>query len=288
MRYQAPQTIEQAVALLAGESGNARILAGGTDLLVQLRSQQIEPDLLVDIKKIPAMKEISKTSDGWRIGAAVSCAEMGEHTDLYKAWPGVVEAAGLIGSTQVQGRCTVAGNLCNSGPAADSVPALIAAGATVSIVGPGGSRTVAAEDFNLGPGQNVLQKGEIVDAILLPHQAPNSGDAYLRFIPRTEMDIAVVGAAVNLSLDADGVCVAARVALGAVAPTALLVPDAADALIGTRLDENALEKLGRAATAACNPIDDKRGSIEFRKDVAAVMAKRAAVIALNRAGGTAS
>lgn len=285
MRYEAPPTFEQAVALLAAEPGDARVLAGGTDLLVQLRGGQIEPDLLIDIKKIPAAREINRLGDGWRIGAAVSCAEMGEHPDLRDAWPGVVEAAELIGSTQVQGRCTIAGNLCNSGPAADSVPALIAAGATVKIAGPGGARELPVEAFNLGPGSNVLEKGEIVEAILLPARAPNSGDAYLRFIPRTEMDIAVVGAGISFSLDANGICVSARVALGAVAPTALLVTEAAAALIGTSVDDAALENLGAAATAACAPIDDKRGTIEFRKDIAAVLAKRVARIALKRAGG---
>lgn len=285
MRYEAPATIEQAAALLAAEPGDARILAGGTDLLVQLRGGQIEPDLLVDIKKIPATRKISRNDDGWRIGAAVSCAEMGEHPGLCAAWPGVVEAAELIGSTQIQGRCTVAGNLCNSGPAADSVPAMIAAGATVCIIGPNGARQIPVEAFNLGPGKNVLKKGEIVEAILLPPKQAGSADAYLRFIPRTEMDIAVVGVGVNLQLGDDGICNAARVALGAVAPTALLVEDAAAALIGTRIDDDALETLGAAASAACAPIDDKRGTIEFRKDIAAVLARRTAKIALARARG---
>jgi carbon-monoxide dehydrogenase medium subunit len=183
----------------------------------------------------------------------------------------------------VKGRATIGGNLCNASPAADSVPALIAAGAIVCIVGPQGSRKVLVEEFVMGPGKTTLARGELVASFLLPRRAPHSGDAYLRFTPRTEMDIAVVGAAVNLTLDNDGVCTRARVSLGAVAERALLVPEAATAMIGTRVDEAALERLAAAASAACRPIDDKRGTKEFRIKVSGVMARRAAAIALERA-----
>jgi carbon-monoxide dehydrogenase medium subunit len=285
MRYEAPTTITEAVKLMSGRAGLARVLAGGTDLLVQMKTDRIEPDLLVDVKRIPGMRTITEKNGGFRIGAAVCGAELGEHKALRKAWPGVVEAANLIGSTQIQGRATVVGNLCNASPAADSVPAMVAAGASAVIAGPGGKRTVPVEAIGVGPGKTSLKKGEIVEAILLPKRPPRSGDAYLRFIPRTEMDIAVVGAGVSLTLDTKGVCTAARVALGAVAARVLLVPEAAAALIGTKVDDAALERLAAAASAACQPIDDKRGTIEFRIKVAGVLARRAAQTALKRARG---
>jgi carbon-monoxide dehydrogenase medium subunit len=245
----------------------------------------IEPDLVVDIKNIPEMKTITAEAGGFRIGAAVSGAALGEHPDVKKLWPGVVEATELIGSTQIQGRATMVGNMCNASPAADSVPAMIAAGAVVTVVGPNGRRDVPVEEICIGPGKTSLAKGEIVTSVLLPARPPRSGDAYLRFIPRTEMDIAVVGAGVSLTLDEGGTCTAARVGLGAVAARPLLVAPAADALIGTKVDEAALEALAAAASAACKPIDDKRGTIEYRTKVAGVMARRAAVIALARARG---
>jgi carbon-monoxide dehydrogenase medium subunit len=277
--------MKEAVGLMAKAKGNAFVLAGGTDLLVRLKSGLIEPDLVVDIKRIDSMRTITKVGGGFRIGAAVSGAELGEHAALRKAWPGVVEAANLIGSHQVQGRCTMVGNLCNASPAADSVPAMIAAGAQAVIIGPKGKRTIPVEDVVIGPGKTSLKKGEIVDAILLPKPKPNTGDAYLRFIPRTEMDIAVVSAGVCLTLGAKSVIKSARVALGAVAPTVLLVDAAAKAIVGTTLDDEALAALARACEAACKPIDDKRGTIEFRTEVAGVLARRAAAIAYQRAGG---
>jgi aerobic carbon-monoxide dehydrogenase medium subunit len=283
MQYEAPQSLEIATALLARASGSARVLAGGTDLLVQLRSGLIEPDLVVDIKHIPEMRTITAEDGGFRIGAAVSGAQLGEHQGVHKLWPGVVEAVELIGSTQIQGRATMVGNMCNASPAADSVPAMIAAGAIVNVVGPDGRREVPVEAICIAPGKTSLGKGEIVASVLLPARPPRSGDAYLRFIPRTEMDIAVVGAGVSLTLDDKGVCSAARVGLGAVAARPLLVADAAAALIGTTIDQAALDALAAAASAACKPIDDKRGTIEYRTKVAGVLARRAAVIALERA-----
>ncbi|MCP5367308.1 MAG: xanthine dehydrogenase family protein subunit M [Hyphomicrobiales bacterium] len=283
MRYEAPETVEAAVALLAGAGGEARVLAGGTDLLVQMRADMVRPDLLVDVKRIPELRRITADDAGFRIGAAVAGAELGEHAELKAAWPGVVEAAELIGSTQIQGRATLGGNLCNGSPAADSVPALIAAGARVAIVGPGGRREVPVESVVTGPGKTSLARGEIVAAFLLPRPVAGTGDAYLRFIPRTELDIAVVGAGVCLTRGGDGTCAAARVSLGAVAPTALVADEAAAAIVGKTLDEAALENLAAAARAACRPIDDKRGTKEFRTEVAGVMARRAALIAWQRA-----
>ena len=283
MRYEAPKTLKAAIALLSGAQGLTRVLAGGTDLLIQMRGGRVEPELLVDVKGIPEMTSIVAKNGGFRFGAAVSCMELVEHEAFAKAWPGVAEAVKLIGSIQIKGRASVGGNLCNASPAADSVPALIAAGATVSIVGPNGRREARVEDIATGPGKTSLAKGEIVASILLPRRPPHSGDAYLRFIPRTEMDIAVVGAGANLTLDDKGVCSQARVSLGAVAERALLVPEAAAALIGTKVDAAALKRLGAAASAACRPIDDKRGTKEYRIKVAGVMARRAAEIALDRA-----
>ena len=275
--------MEGAVALLAGATGEARVLAGGTDLLVQMRADVVDPALIVDIKKIKETRSITEEKGGWRIGAAVTGAELKEHPRLKQVWPGVVEAANLIGSTQVQGRATMGGNLCNGSPAADSVPALIAAGAVATLAGPQGRRDLPVEDVMLGPRKLALKKGEFVVSFLLPPRPPRSSDAYLRFIPRTEMDIAVVGAGVSLTADGGGTITAARVSLGAVAARVLLVPAAAEAIVGSRLDRPAQDRLEAAARAACAPIDDKRGTIEFRIQVAGVLTRRAALIALDRA-----
>ena len=283
LRYEAPETVEDAVRLLAGADGDAKALAGGTDLLVQLRTDFVRPGLIVDLKRIPALMDVTANGAGIRVGAAVSGATLGKNAAAKAAWPGVVEALELIGSTQIQGRASLGGNLCNGSPAADSVPALIAAGAVCEVAGPGGTRSVPVEDVITGPGQLCLGSDEIVVSFTLPQPPPRSGDAYLRFIPRTEMDIAVVGAGVALTLDEAGVCTHARLSLGAVAPRPLLVEDGAKALIGTRVDDDALAALGAAASAACNPIDDKRGTIEYRVKVAGVLARRAALIALERA-----
>ncbi len=283
MQYESPQSIDGAVSLLAGAAGEVRVLAGGTDLLVQLRAGVRDPALVVDIKNIRETREIAAENGGYRIGAAVSGAEIGEHARLKAAWPGVVEAVELIGSTQIQGRASMGGNLCNASPAADTVPALIAAAAICRVAGPDGIREVPVEDICTGPGKTSLARGEFVVSLFLPERAARAADAYLRFIPRTEMDIAVVGVGVNLTLDASGVCSAARVALGAVAPTAILVPDAGTALVGTKVEKMDLENMAAAARAACKPVNDKRGTIEYRTKVAGVLARRACNIALDRA-----
>jgi aerobic carbon-monoxide dehydrogenase medium subunit len=283
MRYESPATVKDAVALLAKEKGKAFILAGGTDLLVKMKAGMLEPDLVVDIKRIKGMADIKKSASGFVIGAGTPCVALNENAALSKAWPGVVEAANLIGSKQVQGRCTMSGNLCNASPAADSVPALVAANAKVTIAGPKGK--LAVEDVPAGVGRTNLKKGEFIESITIPAKKPKSGDAYLRFIPRTEMDIAVVSVGINLTIDGKGVITAARVALGAVAPTVLLVKEAAKAIIGSKLDAEAKARLSAAASAACKPIDDKRGTIEFRTEIAGVLVRRAAEIAYQRAGG---
>ncbi len=284
MRFEVPGSVDEAVALLASAEGGGRILAGGTDLLVQLRAGMVSPSLVVDVKKITEMMTISEDGGVFTIGAAVPSAELGEHPTLKKAWPGVVEAMDLVGSTQIQGRATLGGNLCNASPAADSVPAMIVARAVCNIVGPNGPREAPVEDIATGPGQTSLAAGEIVVSIRLPKRPARSGDAYLRFIPRTEMDIAVVGAAVNLTLDDNGVCADAMVSLGAVAARALFVDAGRQALIGTKVDDAAMQALDAAAQAAASPIDDKRGTIAFRTKVSGVLARRAAAIALTRAG----
>ncbi|MDA0826294.1 MAG: xanthine dehydrogenase family protein subunit M [Proteobacteria bacterium] len=285
MRFESPTTTKAAATLLASESGVAHVLAGGTDLLVRMKMGSIEPDLVVDIKRIESLRTLKVAAAGVQIGAAVPAVRLGESDKLRSLWPGVVEAANLIGSDQIQGRCTVVGNLCNASPAADSVPALIAAGAKALVVGPKGKRRVAVEKVVLGPGRTSLARDEFIEAVVLPARTGKSADAYLRFTPRTEMDIAVVSAAINLTLSR-GIVQSAKVVLGAVAPTAVIVPEAAKALIGTKLDDAALDKMVAACRAACNPIDDKRGTIAYRTKVAGVMARRAALIAYERAGGS--
>jgi carbon-monoxide dehydrogenase medium subunit len=281
--YVAPASAEEAAAALAAGGAAARALGGGTDLLVQLRSGRLKPGLIVDLKRIPGAIGIREEDGGFVIGAATPGALLGEHPGLTRAWPGVVEAAMLIGSTQIQGRASMAGNLCNASPAADSVPALIAAWATCLIVGPSGRRTAPVGTIAVGPGSTSLASGEFVLEIRLPVCPARSADAYLRSIPRTEMDIAVVGAGVNLTLDEAGVVAEARVALGAVAPTVIVASEAGAALVGSRLDDAALARLDEAARAACNPISDKRGTAEYRTKIAGVLARRVATIAYARA-----
>jgi len=284
LSFAAPTSIDEAVKILAGASGMAKVLAGGTDLLVQLRSGRVRPDLIVDTKRIPGLIGIREESDHFVIGASTPGVEIYENEALTTAWPGIVEGMDLIGSEQIQGRASFAGNLCNASPAADSVPALIAARATAVIAGPNGSREAPVEAIVTGPGQTSLAKGEFVVEFHIPKPKPHQSDAYLRFIPRTEMDIAVVGCGVNVTLDANGVCTDARVVLGAVAPTQVIAEEAGAALIGHRLDDETLSNLDAAAGRACKPINDKRGTIEYRIKVAGVLARRAAAIAFERAG----
>ncbi len=283
IKYSAPTTLDDAVAAMAAAKGTGRVLAGGTDLLVQMRAGFVKPgSSIIDVKKIKEMMSIEENAGVFRIGAAVSGMRLHDHPTFKKAWPGVLEAINLIGSKQIQGRASAGGNLCNASPAADSVPALVAAGAMVTVQGPKGRREVAVEKFNTGPGRTILEPGEIVVSLTLPARPAGSSDAYLRLIPRTEMDIAVVGLGVSLTMK-DGTCTAARVGLGAVAPTVLLVEAAAKALIGSKLDDKALEAAAAACRAACKPIDDKRGTIVYRTKIAGVLLKRVTAIAAARA-----
>lgn len=282
IRYEAPATVAEAVKLIHDDPG-AKILAGGTDLLVQFHGGLRQPSAFVDVKRIPDLVDIAVDDAGLHLGAAACAAAIAERPEVKRLWPGLAEAVHLIGSTQIQGRGTVGGNLCNASPAADTTCALIVNRATCVIAGPSGERLVPVEDFVVSPGKTVLGRGELLVAIRVPRPAPRTSDAYLRLIPRSEMDIAVAGAAVSIAVDRGGVCTAARVAIGAVAPTALLVPAAAQALIGTKLDEPALDAAARAASAAARPIDDKRGTVAYRRTVAGVLTRRAAKIAAARA-----
>lgn len=280
--FHSPATLAEAVDLLRG--AGARPLGGGTDLIVQMRSGRVGSPAVVDLKRIPGLSGIRRDAGGgFVIGAATPCTALRADAALVAAWPGVVEAANLIGSVQVRNRATMAGNLCNASPAADSVPALIAAGARCRVIGPAGERELAVADVPAAPGRTNLAPGEIVAEIVLPAQAASAADAYLRLTPRTEMDIAIVGAGAWVALAADGTCSDARLALGAVAPTARLVHAAREALVGTSLDEAALAALSAACQAAADPIDDKRGSAAYRIAMAGVLARRAVLKAAERA-----
>ena len=285
MQYHTPSSFSEAVTISKSADGLVKYLAGGTDVLVQLKIGNNSPDHLIDIKKIPGVKEIALREDGgWTIGAAVSGVQLTNHKKLSREWPGLVEGMELVGSAQIQSRATLVGNLCNGSPAADSVPGMIAAGASVSVVSSSGTAEVLVEDIPVGPGLTNLGTGEIITAVNLPKRNKHEGDAYLRFIPRTEMDIAVVGCAVNLSLEND-VISSAKVVLGAVGPKVEVATPAAQCLLGEKLDENILSIFSDKCSELAKPISDKRGSEEFRKEVIGVIAKRAAKKAYDRALG---
>ena len=284
--YLAPTSAADALAALsqaASAGTRTQMLAGGTDVLVQMRSTDKGPRTFVDVKHIAEANELRIDADEVFVGAAIASAELNENAELKSILPGLIESADLIGSTQIQGRATIGGNLCNSSPAGDTIPALIACGAVCVIASPDGNREVSTEDFVTGVGTNVLQPTEFLVGFKIPRPKGKTADAYLRFIPRTEMDIAVCGAGVALTLDDSGTCTAARVAVGAVAITALPVPDAAAALIGTKVDDAALAAAAAASSALAKPITDKRGTVEYRKKVVGVLTKRAGAIARDRA-----
>ena len=285
--YAAPTSVSDVLTLLDDHSRSGeptQILAGGTDVMVQMRSVNREPRTIIDIKRLEETNRLEVGVEDIYIGSAIPSAQMQEHAELKALYPGLLEAADLIGSTQVQGRATVCGNLCNASPAGDSIPALIAAGAVCDIATASGSRELAVEDFVIGVGQNALATGEFLLGVKLRRPQASTKDAYLRFTPRTEMDIAVAGVGVSVSLDG-AECVAARVVIGAVAKTALLVGEAAEALIGTVLDEASLQQAGEACQAAAQPISDKRGSAAYRRKVVGVLCRRALAVARDRALG---
>ncbi len=285
INYESPKTIADAVALLAAHGDKARPLSGGTDLVIQLRAGTRRPEYVVDVKHIPEMTRISfSLQHGLHLGAAVSCIEIHENADMRRYYPGLTEAAHLIGSLQIQSRASVGGNLCNGSPAGDSTPALIALGAKARIVGPKGERIVPVETFITGPARTVLQPGELLVELLIDAPARYSSDAYLRFIPRNEMDIAVVGVGGSITLDLDDDRVVdARIALGAVGPTPILATAAANAVIGKKLDAAALDNAARLATSVATPIDDMRGTADFRRHIVGVLTRRVLTIAAERA-----
>lgn len=281
--FKAPRSIDEALAVLGAADRDVAVLAGGTNLLVQLQQGSQCPRIIVDLKQIPELTELSLGTDGLRLGAALCVAALGENTAVKRAYPGLVEAAGLIGSTQIQGRASVGGNLCNASPSADTVPALVALDARCEIVGPKGRRQISAEEFVTGPGRTVLEAGEFLVALRVAPRPARTADAYLRFIPRTEMDIAVVGVGVDVTLDAKGRCIAARVALGAVGPTVIVADEVARILLGSKFEDDALERAAAVASVATSPIDDKRGMVAFRHHIAGVLTRRAVRIAASRA-----
>ena len=284
-QYLAASTIEEAVNAHSKANGSARFLAGGTDLLVQIKSGIRKPNLVIDVKKIVELNSIEEISENeFVVGASVSGVNLNRNKKFSKLWPGVLEAFRLIGSEQIQGRASLGGNICNGSPAGDSVPALIAAGCIALIAGPNGKREIPIEEFHIGPGKTVLDNGEMLVSLKFPKREINSSDAYLRMTPRTEMDIAVVGCGVNITFE-NNVCTAARVSLGAVAPTPLLIKEASKIMIGSDLNSEILDEVSKICMDLCDPIDDKRGTIDYRTKVAGVLFKRATLTTIDRIKG---
>ena len=285
--YAAPTTIAEAVALLAAKGDRARVLAGGTDLIVQVREGRRDFDLLVDVKHIAEVNELAYVPvEGLRLGAAVPCYRIYEDPEIGQVYPGLIDAVSLIGGIQIQSRASVGGNLCNGSPAADSIPSLIAYEGTCVIAGPEGQREVPVEKFCVAPGRTVLGRGELLVSVRLPAPRKHTGTHYQRFIPRNEMDIAVVGVGASVVLDEKrSRCIAARVALAAVAPTPLLVPDAGRALVDGNLSDELLARAAALAQAAARPISDMRGNADYRRHLVGVLTKRTLQGAIARAGG---
>jgi CO/xanthine dehydrogenase FAD-binding subunit len=284
LNYESPTSIAEAIRLLA-EEPQAHILSGGTDLLIQLRNGRLPATrLVIDAKRIDELTEIQWDEDeSLRIGAAVSCRQLITAPEVVRRYPGLAEAAALIGSRQIQSRASLGGNLCNGSPAADTIPALIALGARAVVAGTGGRRELPVEEFVTAPGRNALGEGEILAQLFVPAVAAGAADAYQRFTPRNEMDIAVVGVAASVTLD-KGQCIEARVALGAVGPTPLVAEEAAAELVGGPIDETRLEKAARAAREAARPISDKRGSATYRRQLVHTLSRRTITAAARRAG----
>ena len=284
--YQAPTSLSEAVSIMAANGDRARPLAGGTDVLVQLRGGRREADVVVDTKKIPELNTLNLGDNGLQLGAAVPCYRIYQDPAVAAAYPGLIDAAGMIGSIQIQGRATVGGNLCNAAPSGDTIPPVITLGGEAHINGPNGWRTMPAENFCTGPGRNALENGELLVAIQLPAPAANSGTAYLRFIPRNEMDIAVAGVSSTVQLDASGQTIeSARIALASVGPTPILATAAGDSLAGKAVSDEAIAEAGRLASEAATPITDMRGTIRQRHHLVDVLTRRTLNIAIRRARG---
>ena len=283
--YEAPSSLDALRARLAAAQGAGeltQVLAGGTDLLVQMKQGQRAPGLILDIKRVGETQALTVDGDWLTIGASVPAAKAKAFPLVAEAFPGLAHAIDLIGSSQIQGRASLGGNLCNASPAGDTIPALIANGFEAQILTADGLRTLPVEAFVTGVGTNALASGEVLLALKAPVPGPRSGDAYQRFTPRTEMDIAVVGVGARLTLDDAGVIASACIALGAVAPQAFLAEAAGAALVGTRGEPQALEAAAAAAMAVAKPISDKRGSADFRRRICGVLVKRVVAQALER------
>ena len=285
--FATPKTIDEAVKLMASKGDRARMMAGGTDIIVQLRAGRRSLDLVVDAKGIPELNELSYSpQNGLTLGAAVPCYKIYQNEQVATAYPGLIDAASLIGGIQIQGRASIGGNLCNSAPSGDSIPPIITMGGTAHIVGPNGSREVPAEEFCTGPGQNVLQPGEILVSIHLPTPVAHSGTNYLRFIPRNEMDIAVVGVSSSVVLDPSGQnFVSARISLASVAPTPVLAKDAGNSLAGKPVSEATIQEASEKAKADAKPISDMRGTVRQRIHLVVVLTRRTLNTAVERARG---
>lgn len=287
--YTAPRTLREAIKLLAEKGAAARVLAGGTDLIVQLRARRFQPEHVVDIKKIPEVNELALSPrGGLRIGAAVPCHRIYRHAEIAARYPAIVDSAMIIGGIQIQGRASFGGNLCNSSPSADTVPTLIAYEAVAEIAGPAGKRKVPVEAFCTAPGKNVLAPGELLVAIQVPLVRKNAGAHYLRFIPRNEMDIAVVGVGAYVELGGRGKSQSfkkVRIALGAVGPTPIYAGAASAGLEGRQVSAATIAEAAEAAKAEARPISDMRGPAEYRTHLVGVLTKRALIGAVRRARG---
>ncbi len=282
------KTVSEAVALLDDKGDKARILAGGTDLIVQAREGRRTLDWMIDIKSIPEVNVLDFDSEtGLTLGAAVPCYRIYDDEAICNAYPGLVDATKIIGGTAIQGRAGVGGNLCNASPAADCIPPLIVLNATCAIAGPNGEREIPVEEFCTGPGQTALAKGEMLISLKLPAPQQNSSSYYLRFIPRNEMDIAVVGAGASVILDDDKQrIVSARIALGAVAPTPLFAEEASELLSDREITDDAIDEAAQAAQAIARPISDMRGTAEQRTHLVGVLTRRALNGAIQRVKDT--
>ena len=284
--YEAPRGLAEALELFAANNGRARALAGGTDLIDHVRTGRLAPDLLIDIKNIPELNVIQIDSSGLQLGAAVPCCDIYDNEEVVNKYSALVDSCRIIGGIQIQNRASVGGNLCNSGPAADSTPALIALRATCIIASVKGEREIAVEDFCTGPGSNVLEAGELLVMLKIPVPQAGSGSHYRRFIPRYEMDIAVVGVGAAVQLDKTGNnFVSARIGVGAVAPTPLFASDAGESLEGKPVSDDVIARAAEMVVDIVRPIDDMRGTVDFRRHVTGVLTRRVLNAAVARARG---
>ena len=282
-----PSSIDEAVKILASNGDNARMIAGGTDILVQMRSGRRTPSVVVDVKGIPELNSMSyDASKGLTLGAAVPCYEVYQNKTIAAAYPGLIDCASLIGGIQIQGRASVGGNVCNAAPSGDTIPAVIVLGGICNIAGPNGTRELPSEEFCTAPGQNALQNGELLVSISFPAPQAHSGAEYQRFIPRNEMDIAVAGVGTSVVLDASGQnFVSARIALASVAPTPVFAKEAGDSLAGKAVSEEAIQQASELAMADAVPINDMRGTIRQRTHLIGVLTRRTLNNAIERARG---